>query len=108
MNKLRSDGAGFYLNWCPGCKEYHGINTIAGNGGGPVWAFDGNTYCPTFSPSILVFTHNADGSRKTRCHYFIRSGKIEFCSDSGHQLAGQTVDMTDEPEKWRDENLKEK
>jgi hypothetical protein len=35
--------------------------------------------------------------QRTLCHYFIRAGKIEFCGDSPHNLAGQTVDLPDWP-----------
>lgn len=30
---------------------------------------------------------------RPRCHSFIRAGRIEFCGDSGHSLAGKTVDL---------------
>jgi hypothetical protein len=43
------------------------------------------------------------GGRKTLCHYFIRDGKIEFCGDCPHELAGQTVPLPDVPagyENW--------
>ena len=38
-----------------------------------------------------------DGTQRTLCHYFIggpagdKPGMIEFCPDSPHKLAGQTV-----------------
>jgi len=35
--------------------------------------------------------------RGTTCHYFITDGKIEFCGDSPHKLAGQIVDLPDWP-----------
>jgi Family of unknown function (DUF6527) len=95
------------LHWCPGCEEVHAINI--GNNGGPVWTFNGDYERPTFSPSILCFTTYDEGDdendpkplpagqRRTLCHYFIRDGKIEFCGDSPHALAGQTVDLPDWP-----------
>lgn len=78
-----------YLHWCPGCESLHGINVEKPNDWNAVWSFDGNLESPTFSPSI-----NLVG----RCHYFIRAGRIEFCGDSTHKLAGQTVPLPDIPE----------
>lgn len=55
---------------------------------------------------MLIFvTHTTDDNdnplpapvKETLCHYFIRSGKIEFCGDSPHKLSGQTVDLPDWP-----------
>lgn len=66
------------------------------------WTFDGNEAAPTFAPSVLVYHwskygpdgHKAEGAEKiTDCHYFLRAGRIEFCSDSRHALAGKTVDL---------------
>lgn len=92
---------------CPGCKDTHTFRV--GNGG---WSFNGDVDRPTVSPSLLVTTGhyceraNADGCWCTynaenpenpapfkcyRCHSFIRDGRIEFCGDSTHDLAGQTV-----------------
>ena len=73
------------------------------------WTFDGNYEKPTFAPSILCYTEYDDdaegdlpvklpnGQRKTLCHYFIREGMIEFCGDSPHAFAGQTVELPEWP-----------
>lgn len=89
------------MHWCPGCNEAHSIRI---EGGPPVWTFDGDYEKPTFAPSILCFTTYDDegdplpgGQRRTLCHYFIRSGMIEFCGDSPHALAGKTVELPDWP-----------
>lgn len=74
---------------CPGCEDWHVIRT-GPNG----WAWDGSFDAPTFSPSVLV----EGGGRNIRCHSFVRSGRIEFLSDSTHALAGQTVDLPDDEE----------
>jgi hypothetical protein len=29
------------------------------------------------------------------CHYFIVDGRIRYCGDCQHELAGQTVDLPD-------------
>ena len=71
-----------YFFECPGCGELHCV--------GPSWAFNGDMDRPTFSPSILVRWGSGDPKR---CHSFIRDGRIEFCSDSTHALAGKTVDL---------------
>jgi hypothetical protein len=104
--KLRSaSGAGGHrslLHWCPGCDEPHGIR-IEGQGG-PKWTFNGDYDKPTFAPSVRCFTNRSvdgdrlpEGQTRTLCHYFIRDGRIEFCGDSPHKLAGQTVDLPDWP-----------
>jgi hypothetical protein len=33
----------------------------------------------------------------TVCHYIITAGRIQFCADSTHALAGQTIDLPDIP-----------
>lgn len=95
-NKLRSlshgtAGAGI-AHWCPGCNRAHQIRT---EGSQPVWEFDGNVAAPTCSPSILVREPRPEGEK--RCHYFLRAGFIEFCSDSTHALAGQQILLPDWP-----------
>ena len=87
-SKLANAGDGLLLHYCPGCKSLHLIAVYEPFPNGAQWTFDGNAESPTFSPSI-----NMVGV----CHYFIRSGKIEFCGDSKHHLAGQTVDLPDLP-----------
>lgn len=100
--------AGGHSHWCPGCEEMH----VLPNG----WTFDGNVDRPTYSPS---FKHTGVAKRDTPegwvyprddagkplprcCHYFIRAGRIEFCADSTHPLAGQTVDLPALPAHLRD------
>lgn len=85
---------GGYVHRCPGCASMpdrasvHVITTENPYPNGACWTFDGNLDAPTFSPSVRV------GSREgTECHYFIKAGCIEYCSDSAHALAGQTVPM---------------
>lgn len=97
---------GGYGHWCPGCNNGHEINVDAPNASGAKWSFDGNVVSPTFSPSINIrwgrfvdpnfkFPDGEDDSGV--CHYFIRSGRIEFCGDCTHALAGKTVDLPDIP-----------
>lgn len=105
LRKLNNNG--YYEHYCPGCKELHMV--------GPSWHFNGDVDVPTFSPSFKV-----TGNRVTKdesgkwtggwerdpagnlipyvCHYFITAGKIAFCSDSTHELAGQTLPLLSLPE----------
>lgn len=53
------------------------------------WTFNGDVDNPTFSPSMLVYQNEPE----KRCHSFVRNGKIEYLSDCGHALAGQTVEL---------------
>ena len=55
-----------------------------------VWEFDGNHSRPTFSPSLLNQTS------RTRCHLHLRDGVLEFLSDCTHDLAGKSVQLTEE------------
>jgi hypothetical protein len=97
--------------WCPGCKQMHVVSSG--------WTFSGDYDRPTFSPSVLVtgrdFTsagraayeawcaagHSPPGpqfeSADTRCHSFVRDGRIEFLSDCTHALAGQTMPLEPRP-----------
>jgi hypothetical protein len=92
------------LHWCPGCNEVHSYRIDAPTR--PSWTFDGNWEKPTLMPSMRIFvTETEDDNEhllphpieRTLCHYFIKSGKIEFCGDSPHALKGQTVDLPDWP-----------
>jgi hypothetical protein len=81
--KLRSVTTG-HAHWCPGCEQMHMLPNR--------WHFNDNVQEPTFSPS---FRHDWGGDRV--CHYFVAGGRLQFCADSTHALAGQTVDMPDIP-----------
>lgn len=73
-----------FLFMCPGCNCYHMFDGR--------WAWNGDMDRPTFSPSLGVFM-----GTEQQCHSFVRDGRIEFLTDSRHHLAGQTVEMLDEP-----------
>lgn len=109
MSKMAKSDNGRTMFWCPGCQEHHWIDST--------WQITGGDVAPTFSPSVLVTsghyvpgfvpgkdcwcTYNANHPTEPshfscrRCHSFVRSGQIEFLSDCTHQLAGQTVPMSD-------------
>ena len=79
---------------CPGCKEAHVLPVQPYSGG---WEFNDSEERPTVSPSILVHAITTKEGREVtpRCHSFVRAGRIQFLSDCGHELAGQTVDLPD-------------
>lgn len=98
-SKLLSMGESVYFH-CPGCNMLHPYR-ISGDATGPKWSFNGDVLSPSFTPSLLV-----NGSRpESRCHLFMTDGKLVYCTDSYHALAGQTVEMVDipEPEIWLEE-----
>jgi hypothetical protein len=108
-SKLRRAGGGMYIHWCPGCKRRHAIYTEAHycrpEDPGPRWSFNGDAERPTFNPSVRIQTNEprSDAEREARvtytlCHYFIRDGVIDFCSDSAHELAGKSVPLPDLPQ----------
>lgn len=93
------DGSPYGVRWdCPGCGEPHVVPTH----GPTAWGFNDDLEHPTLSPSILVHPAGRwrDGVvvQSPRCHSFVRDGRIEFCSDSEHALAGKTVDLPEIPE----------
>lgn len=89
-SKLWDSGLGFLMHWCPGCEGRHMIATKEPFPNGAKWTWDGNAEAPTFHPSINV--------QHGKCHYFIRAGQIQFCGDSQHRLAGQTVPLPHMPD----------
>jgi hypothetical protein len=88
-----------WVFWCPGCNDVHPYRTIAApsEAGAPCWGFNGDVERPTFTPSLLV---NGSG-RGRRCHLFLTAGRLEFCADSAHELAGKVVDCPEwDDERW--------
>ena len=76
-----------YIFKCAGCKCLHVVNV---NKNTPVhWGFNGDVNKPTFTPSLLVNQSHPE----SRCHSFIRDGKIQYLNDCYHELKGQTVDI---------------
>ncbi len=78
------------LFYCPDCKEHRGYCV---KGGPPKWEWDKSMTKPTFSPSLNVL-ERIDGKSRTKCHLFVKKGRIQFLGDCLHELAGKTVDMT--------------
>lgn len=82
MPKVLSGPHG-HLIFCPACECGHLFDSR--------WTFNGDVNKPTFRASMLV---NGSTPEK-RCHSFVTDGKIEFCGDSAHALAGKTVELPD-------------
>lgn len=111
--KLRNTTDGFAW-WCPACKEGHPLPHKKG------WTWDGSLDAPTFSPSFKHtgkqtvkdetgrwlgdWVRGPDGEPKDWCcHYIITAGKVAYCGDCTHAMAGQTIDMPDLPPHLRDD-----
>lgn len=77
-------GGTVYCFHCPGCENAHPIEV-------PHWTWNGSMTEPTFDPSLLC---NKD-TPESRCHSFIRDGKIQFLSDCHHALKDTTVEIPD-------------
>lgn len=103
--KLWNVEKGTYMFECP-AGHTHYINTKVPNQQNAQWGFNGNLDRPTFSPSINEKTGyyvdpNTKGDEQWlkdnsyQCHFFVRDGKIIFCSDCSHSLKGTTVELTD-------------
>lgn len=115
FEQLTSDGkpdGTRYVFWCPACKETHSYLCGRPEGRTPNWTFNGDEKCPSFHASLLMFCPTVkpdfdrskgepkypdDYDRHIRCHLFVREGRIEYCADCPHELAGQTIDLPDIP-----------
>ncbi len=88
-----NDGLGHpdYMFYCPGCKIHHAYWTKSPSSNGAKWTFNGDLDKPTFRASLLN-TWPQDGKNNV-CHLFVTDGKIEYCADSTHELAGKTIEM---------------
>lgn len=104
-SKWYRSAPGMLAHWCPGCNERHFIYVKEKDSKASiVWDFNSDFNQPSFNPSIC---HQTNAPRNigemaqpvtyTKCHYFIKNGMIEFCPDSLHSLAGQTVILPDFP-----------
>ena len=102
------------LFFCPGCQCGHAVWVSSPNRlTGASWGWNGSMEKPTFTPSLRiqfeawnppVTPENMDQYRASPwpqtkvakiCHVIVTDGKLHFCGDSTHKLAGQVVDMVD-------------
>jgi len=93
--KLHEYAPNLLAFFCPGCGYDHAV-TVNGRMEpyNATWGWNGSMEQPTFTPSLLVNAHYPE----TRCHSFVKDGKIQYLSDCYHKLKGQTVEI---PE-WED------
>lgn len=103
---------------CPACGIDHCVTPDTVKRDGPKWSWNGKMDEPTFKPSIKVTWNRltekgkqqqkewADAgypyrlrfefdSEQVVCHSFVTDGKINYCADSTHEMAGSTVDLPD-------------
>jgi Family of unknown function (DUF6527) len=101
--KLRKVTGG-HVHWCPACQDNHVIPDT--------WDFNQSYEAPTFGPSVRItgvqkntlpdgewfWPKGDDGKPLARCcHYFVKDGNVEYCSDSLHGLAGLTIPLPEIP-----------
>lgn len=101
---LRKSSVG-YIHYCPACEGAHHYRTDSQ--GKANWTFNGNTEKPSFTPSMKISWGNKvpgyenwkdDEHDNGICHYFLTDGQLQFCSDSTHDLKGQTVPLPELPD----------
>lgn len=85
-----TNSVGKYVFFCPGCNDYHIVNTNPKESF-PYHTLTGNLKKPTIRASVLSIGNKNVG--KHHCHSFITKGRISFLKDCTHELAGKTVDM---------------
>lgn len=85
-----TNSPGKYVFYCPGCQDYHTIDTISSQYT-EGHELTGTLSRPTIYPSILSRGDKQEG--KPRCHSFITKGKIRFTRDTEHKLAGKTTTL---------------
>lgn len=93
---LTKDGHLYYH--CPGCKGCHAIPVLIGKKEDKHWEWNGDLEKPTVAPSVKHFYPDSHyqahpGLAHFCCHYHIRNGNIEYCSDCSHDHNGKTVPL---------------
>ena len=88
---------------CPACHgSRHQVPVvIVGPGllqaapGSHVWGWNGSVESPTITPSLRCMGQDpiTKAMTVTTCHNIVTDGRIHFCSDSPHSMAGQTVPL---------------
>lgn len=94
---------GGYCHWCPACESIHIYTTNNPQPNGARWQFNGNVERPSFTPSMkITWGIYTPGDVEECCHYFLTDGKINYCPDCTHKLAGQSVDLPELPDTYKD------
>lgn len=84
-NKLRKTQGGIIF-WCPACNSGHEVK-IGRNG----WEWNNRDDSPTIAPSVYVSVND------WKCHCVVKDGRIEYLTDSTHDLRGKSVELPDWP-----------
>lgn len=109
---LQKRGEFTYEFWCVGCKMMHQCWTAHPTHKGATWSYNNNPESPTFSPSLKIggvrritdeehkklMAGDHVEPRPYSCHFFIRDGYLEYCSDCSHDLNSKRVKMEPIPE----------
>ena len=53
------------------------------------WTWTGGVDSPTLNPSIRT------SNGRMICHSWVKEGRVCFCTDSTHELAGKSMDLFD-------------
>lgn len=72
-----------------GCRQM--IFLIRDHPSGP-WQWNGSLERPTISPSYRM-SHPVPGANGYVDHFILTDGRLQFCGDSTHQWAGQTLSL---------------
>jgi hypothetical protein len=86
LETVNSDGS--HYSWvfhCPACGFAHQCDNR--------WNFNGDVERPTFQGSVLVYAVPEIG--RPRCHSFVSDGRIAYCTDSTHAMAGKSMELPD-------------
>lgn len=79
---------GYVGFWCPGCDEMKAVDAKR-------WNFNGDLEKPTLSPSILQTVGPFPDGHKLVCHSIITGGRISYCGDCTHSMAGKEMELPD-------------
>lgn len=94
---VENAGGALVMFDCPACGYGHAVTVRQYDPPahqGPVWGWNGSLEAPTFTPSVNVWPKGrAESHGYPRCHFFVTDGRIAYCGDSEHAMAGQTVDL---------------
>lgn len=102
------------VHYCAGCDMDHIVYVEQQQGASkhPTWKWNGEfnekitctpsvhvQYGARFNPDLHLGTlkRDEDDVVQMTCHYFITNGKIAYCGDCTHKLAGKTVELPDFP-----------
>lgn len=99
-SKLVKVNDSLYRHYCPACNLMHPVHVNPPGEAGDKWTWNGDVEKPTYSPSFKQSNWQVD--RPKTCHYFIADGKLQYCTDSDHAFAGQTIELPDVPGNFED------